>query len=428
MTSGSNRRGAIAAALLGVLTCVAAPLRGQRGGMFLGSIDDPAIAYRTASLDNAVVDANAKLLDGRARLSFDGRAGYLRSALALLDIPVESQMLVFSQTSFQRRRIGATNPRALFFNDRVALGWVRDGDLIEVAAHDANEGVVFYTLEQRPAERPEFRRAFTCLACHLNGDTLGVPGLLMFSTTAPADGGPAKSIMTDQRTPIAERWGGWYVTGAPDSITHRGRNATTIASPAPMLESTGGLFDADAYVSTASDVAALLVLSHQAHMTNLLTRASWEARAADPLLHAPFVEAPGERDRVAHMMGGVAREVVDYLLFVDEAPLPAPIPASPFTRHFGASGPRDRRGRSLHDLDLVRRLMRYPCSYMVYSRAFAALPPAAKTAIYERLWAVLWGRDADPRYARALTPDARRSVLDILADTMDDLPSYWSRP
>src|SRR4029079_4071936 len=111
-----------------------------------------AIAYSTAPLNNAVTDVNRKLHEGSAQLTFDGRSGYLRSALRALDIPVDSQALVFSQTSFQRKRISETNPRALFFNDRVALGWVRDGELIEVAAQDAREGIVFYTLEQRPVE------------------------------------------------------------------------------------------------------------------------------------------------------------------------------------------------------------------------------------------------------------------------------------
>src|SRR6185295_15368526 len=144
-----------------------------------------------------------RLQDGSAQLTFDGRSGYLRSALGALDIPVDSQMLVFSPTSFQRKRISETNPRALFFNDRVALGWVRDGEIIEVAAQDARQGIVFYTLDQRPVERPEFQRVLACLACHKAGDTLGVPGMLMFST-ALAGGGdeaPAKLVMTDHRSP-----------------------------------------------------------------------------------------------------------------------------------------------------------------------------------------------------------------------------------
>jgi len=129
-----------------------AGMAAQRGGMFLGSLDDPAIKYSTAPIDNVVVDLNKKLAEGSVRLSFEGRSGYLQSTLDALGLPVESQMLVFSPTSFQARRINAGNPRALFYNDSVELGWVRDGDVIEVAAQNANEGVGFYTHDQRPAD------------------------------------------------------------------------------------------------------------------------------------------------------------------------------------------------------------------------------------------------------------------------------------
>src|SRR5437867_1720883 len=153
----------VAAVFICALAWIPALLRAQPGGMFRGSIEDPAIGYSNASVDNAVSELNAKLGDGSVRLSFEGRSGYLRSALAALDISVDSQMLVFSPTSFQRKRISEANPRALFFNDRAALGWVRDGEIIEVAAQDEKLGVVFYTLDQRPVDRPAFRRAFTCL-------------------------------------------------------------------------------------------------------------------------------------------------------------------------------------------------------------------------------------------------------------------------
>ena len=163
-------------------------IEAQRAGAFRGSTEDPAIRYSTTPLNNAVVDVNRKLQDGTARLTFEGRSGFLRSALEALQIPVDSQLLVFSRASLQGRQINEQNPRALFFNDRVALGWVRGGEIIEVAAHDESAGMVFYTLEQRAdatAGPPQFKRAFECLGCHLAGDTLGVPGLLMFSTDSP---------------------------------------------------------------------------------------------------------------------------------------------------------------------------------------------------------------------------------------------------
>ena len=132
------------------------------------------------------------------------------------------------------------------------------------------------------------------------------------------------------------------------------------------LASQSGLFEPAGVRATTSDIAALMVFSHQTYMTNLITRAGWEARAADPRRHPPFVAAPGEDARVAAVMRGVASEVVDYLLFIDETRLMDHVRgASGFAERFSAEGPRDKRGRSLHELDLDRRLMKYPCSYLI---------------------------------------------------------------
>ncbi len=199
------------------LGAVTATLGAQRAGMFRGSSEDPAIAYSTAPLNNVVGDLNKQLQDGTRHLTFDRGSGYLQSALDALDIPVDSQLLVFSQTSFQAPQINERNPRALFFNDRVALGWVRGGGIIEVAAQDVSQGVAFYTLEQRPestANPAQFKRASLCLGCHIAGDTLGVPGLLMFSTTRPsapvASGVPApiRRRLTVVRAVKSHRWTG----------------------------------------------------------------------------------------------------------------------------------------------------------------------------------------------------------------------------
>jgi hypothetical protein len=421
----------VGSALVTALALVSGPLNAQRGGMFLGSPDDPAIAYTTAPLQNVVVDVNRRLLEGTLRLQHDGRSGYLQSALEALNLSVDSQMLVFSRTSLQARLIDEKNPRALFFNDRVALGWVRDGEVIEVAAHDAKEGIVFYELDQKPADGgapPQFRREFRCLACHLNGDTLGVPGLLMFSTASSPDGRPTRAAMMDHRTPLASRYGGWFVTGTAGAGAHQGNAAAALGSAPPReVRSVEGLFDPDGYRTMSSDIAPLLVLSHQVHMTNLLTRVGWEARAADPTLHPPFVAAPGEEERIAHMMSAIATEVVDYLLFVDEAPLPGGVRGSSgFAERFSGLGPRDKTGRSLRELDLTRRLMKYPCSYLIYSPAFDALPPAARDPIYRRMWTVLSGQEADPRYRAALPFSTRRAIVEILRDTKPDLPGYFT--
>ena len=124
-------------------------------------------------------------------------------------------------------------------------------------------------------------------------------------------------------------------------------------------------------------------------------------------------------------MSGVADEVVDYMLFVGEAKLPGAVSGrSGFADRMSASGPRDRRGRSLYELDLQSRLMKFPCSYLIYSPAFDALPPLAKTPIYRRMWQVLSGEARDPRY-RTLSLADRRAIVEILRDTKPDLPAYF---
>jgi hypothetical protein len=125
-------------------------------------------------------------------------------------------------------------------------------------------------------------------------------------------------------------------------------------------------------------------------------------------------------------VGDTARELADYMLFADEASLPSPVRgASAFAQEFAAKGPRDSNGRSLRQLDLTRRLLRYPCSYMIYSDAFDALPPAARTLVYERMWEVLSGAASDWNYSR-FTRDDRRAIVEILRETKTGLPANFA--
>jgi hypothetical protein len=159
-----------------------------------------------------------------------------------------------------------------------------------------------------------------------------------------------------------------------------------------------------------------MVFQHQVHATNLITRIGWETRIA---AHA------GRLDLTAGAVRDAVNELVDYLLFVDEEPLTATVRGtSGFAEMFSAQGPVDRRGRSLRQLDLEHRLLRYPCSYMVYTPAFAALPVDARQAVYARMWDILSGRDASARYARLAEAD-RSAIAEILRDTLPDLPDAF---
>jgi hypothetical protein len=168
-----------------------------------------------------------------------------------------------------------------------------------------------------------------------------------------------------------------------------------------------------------------MVLEHQSRMTNLLTRVGWETRVAAPPPAVALQRSTGPSRLPARVLDAVV-DLVDYLLFVDEPPLAAPVAGSSgFTRRFSEMGPNDPHGRSLRQLDLGRRLFRYPCSYMIYAPAFDALPTQAKEAIYERLWAILSGAERGREYARLSLAD-RQAIVEILRATKPDLPPFFA--
>ena len=403
---------------LGVFTAAIIVL-GAQGQAFRHPLDHPAIAYNTAPLSDPVTVLNRRIRSGAVRLAFDKDKGYLPAVLQALQLPQESQIAVFSPTSFQADKINAQNPRAIFFNDTVALGWVRGG-LTEVVAQDPRLGPIFFQLEQKQVDRPQFTRSAECLVCHRSWETFAVPGLMVLSTFPPTTkNGYASGGVTDQRTPFPDRWAGWYVTGRPGRNRHMGNKPTpsqSDTSPPVVLDSLAGRIDLKGYPTPYSDIGALMVFEHQAHMTNLLTYLTWQSRVAEQE-HAPV-----------STLNDIVKDVVDYMLFVDETTITGKIEGSSgFTELFSSFGPRDGRGRSLRQLDLENRLMRYPCSYMIYSQAFEALPAAAKDAVYRRMWEILSGSDKEYRYQRLTLAD-RRAIVEILRDTKKDLPSYFQAP
>src|SRR4051812_31483809 len=259
----------------------------QFADSFVASRDAPAIAYSKTSATDRVAALNDRLREGRVQLKFDERNGYLRAVLDALNVPAESQVTTFAKNSFQGDLIGPGNPRAVYFSDDVAVGWVRGADLLEIAAHDPKQGGVFYTIEQKPSAAPELKRNDNCLACHLSWDTLGVPGFFLMSTlTVPDDPHTyATGFSSDHRRSFDERWGGWYVTGDIRSLIHMG-NVPVSATSKPAraearnLTSLDEKIDPKGYPSHTSDVVALMLLEHQTHMMNLITRTGWEARLA----------------------------------------------------------------------------------------------------------------------------------------------------
>src|SRR5688572_16225310 len=362
-----------------------------------------AIQYARPSTDP--IASLLRRSDALARLTSDGPSGHLRSILEALNIPVSSQIMVFSQGSVQSSRIRANNPRALYFNDSAVVGWVRGG-FIEIAAQDPEQGTVFYTVNANWLGSPSISRSDDCLSCHDTNRTGGVPGMIE---------------PMGQTRPLERRWGGWYVTGDLGSIEHFGNvdvaalSSGTAAPKTVRLASLEKSFDTRGYLTPYSDIAALMVFEHQMQMMNLLTRVGWETRIA---------RQEGRLQNGAAIRESVG-QLVDYMLFVDEARIASPMKGgSGFAEAFSARGPNDAKGRSLRQLDLRTRLFRYPCSYLIYSSQFERLPAEAKAAVYSRLWTVLSGKETDARYQRLAASD-RRAIIEILRDTKPDLPVYF---
>jgi hypothetical protein len=359
--------------------------------------DHPAIRYRADPSEDRVAQLAEELERGESSLEFDAQLSYLPSLLARLGVTSESQTLVFSKTSVQESRISPRTPRAIYFGDDVAVAFIPGSDNLELAAVDPGKGTVFYSLDARNTGKPRLVRAEGCLHCHQGPATLGVPGIYVGSVaTRPSGRADFRlgSIVTDHRTPFPDRWGGWYVDGTTGE-THRGNAVSTdpeFTSSVPALR-----FDAKSYPAASSDIVALMTLEHQTQMINLLTRLSWEAR-----IDSKGPDAPGLSARI--------EEVVRYMLFLDERPLSAPIRgASAFSETFPRRGPRDRKGRSLRDFDLEKRLFRYPLSYMVYGRQIQALPEGIRDRLFRRLHETL--------QSDAVAAEDRRAILEILADT-----------
>lgn len=396
------------AGALALSSTVAVVSQQRRTGAFDQSINHPLIKYLTADTDTVVDRANAKLRDGSAKLVFDEKTGYLKSVLELLDVPVESQVMVYTQTSLQAPHIKMDNPRAIYFNDRVSVAYIRGAGLIEVVAQDPKMGSVFYVVHETPAAGANFgRESSQCLRCHLSWDTLGVPGMSVLTTyPRKSENDYANGGFVDHFKPIEERWGGWYVTGRKVPARHMGNYPLIIpkgvSTAPPARESLTGLFNLDGYLTPYSDIVALMVLEHQAHFANLVTRANYETRL-------------GEASRIAE----AADTLAEYMLFIDEARLPGPIEGSSgFTAKFLAQGPKDSQGRSLRELDLKTRLQKYPLSYMIYSPAFTSMAEQPKALVMRHIDRVLSGEITGEKYA-AFTPDVRTAIREILNETLN---------
>jgi hypothetical protein len=402
------------------------------------------INYRSDNLTDPVARLQKQLDRGETKLDYEPAHGYLKSVLEKLSVPVDSQALVFSKTSFQYKKISPEHPRALYYNDDVYVGQVHEGKVLEFVSFDPVQGAIFYILDEQKADRPVFQRAeLDCTQCHVAAGTRNVPGVLLKSAFTNPSGTQAShtdAFITGQESPLTQRWGGWYVTGTAGDQTHMGNEVVRDKENPEQLDRAAGAnvtdlasrLDTSAYLRPDSDIVAQLVLAHQTQMHNLITLTNYQTRIAlytekSRNKAAGLPDDTPLSDAAVKQYQKPAEELVRYLLFASEAPLGGPIKGtSGFTAEFAARGPRDAQGRSLRDFDLQKRIFKFPCSYLIYSEAFDALPSPAKEYVYHRLLEVLTGREQSADFAK-LTGEDRRAILEILLATKPGLPAEWTK-
>lgn len=352
---------------------------------------------------------------GRQQLDASGELPFLRSLLAALEVPVSSQMLVFTATSLQKGRISARNPRALYFNDDTYVGFVPGGQ-IEVVSLDPALGGIFYILDRlQPGRPPRAQRSDDCLNCHAPRHLDNVPGLVIESVVPGLTGGGEMAFRREQSghgIALGDRFGGWHVTGGGPALPrHWGdlliERAAGVAREIPNAP--GQRFDLARYPAPTSDLLAHLLHEHQAGFVNRALQAAYRWRALD------FTAPPPPA-----VLAGLARPLVRYLLFADETPLPdGALGDSPFAADFSAHARRDAEGRSLRDLDGRTRLLRHRCSYMIYSPAFTGLPAPLKAEIFRQLRAALDTAEPDAAYV-FLPPGEKSAIREILRQTLPE--------
>ena len=363
---------------------------------------DP-INYFAESTDDAIIRLQKRLDAGE--LSFANRkySGHLLDLLRVLEVPVESQALVFSKTSVNQPLIKPATPRAIYFNDDVTVGWVPGAAAIEIALQDAQKGTVFYTLPVNRDEEDDaplrFRRDTRCTACHVGTRTLNVPGHILSSFLTDKSGQPREGFSSiNHTTEFEKRWGGWYVSGNAPNLVHWGnligeedaKRHKAEPSFRGAVSDLAPLVDLKWYPTAHSDAVALLVLNHQMHFYNLVNRVSFEHRL--------------------NRRSDAEEQLVRYALMEDEAALAGPIAGSTkFAEVYQSLGPRDSEGRSLRQLDLTTKLFKYSVSPLIASRSFASLPGEVKVRLHKRLCIEL-SQHADP------------TALELVRQIIDDGP------
>ena len=406
-------------------------------------VEDAHTQYTHGVPRDAITKLQADLDKGRLHLKFDSKFGYLPALLDALRVSRTSQVVVFSKTSVQKDLISPENPRSIYYNDSTYIGYVPDGKALELCTNDPYLGAVYYTILQREVPRPRFFRTVdACLECHADRALTHLPQHMMFTTRCTTDGAVAEGtqpVNVSDATSFSKRFGGWYVSGNTGQQEHMGNAfATQVGAQVTMQHSVKGdvlnlnnLYDTSLTLTPYSDIAALMVLTHQYHIQNQIGEVTYRVNSAMAFERlypraAPINSTTGHSVSTDKTVKDTCDVLLREMLFADEATIPAPLAGnSGFTAAFEKMGPFDRHGRSLRQLNLKTRLLKYPFSYLIYSDAFDAIPVPARRYLYHRLRRILTGKDQDPIFAKR-NSEVRRAILEILTETKPDFTKYGS--
>ncbi|HSG69246.1 MAG TPA: hypothetical protein VLA12_02465 [Planctomycetaceae bacterium] len=370
-------------------------------------VGQPPVDYESVQTSDAFAKWREQIETDQGKLTADESGSYLGTLLKTFNISPHSQLLVFSKTSLNVPLISPENPRAIYFNDELYVGWVPGAAAFELMSFDPRKGSMFYTLSQEGDAVPRLQREHRCLTCHLSGMTRGVPGPMLRSLKTAAGGKPHSGYSgITHASDYFKRWGGWYVTGAPAGFHHSGnifgverieehRLQPDLHGQYDTLDS---FFDVTKHIVPTSDVLPHLVLDHQVEAQNLIVRVHHE--------------------HLYRKRSDAEERLVRYLLLLDEPAFPVPITGNQqYAEWYESQGPQDEQGRSLREFDLETRLFKYRCSPLVVSPLFASLPEEPRRRIAGRIEEVLSGKSPE---ANAIPIEQRTETLELLRKLSPD--------
>lgn len=382
-------------------------------------------SYLDAQPKDRFAELQEKVQQGEVKLDTSNDKAFLSSLLEALNIPITSQIMVFSASSLQSEIINPRNPRSLYFNEDTYLGWV-PGGLVEIIAADPEMGPMFYVYDrlQPGGPVPGVQRSTKCMNCHAGNATRRLPGLIAESLLVSQAGSSLETYRRDvqgHQIPLEDRFGGWHLTGDHHLSSHKAnvmglaQNRKIEKTPVPP----GQFSDLGLHLLPTSDILPHLIHEHQIGFENRLVYAIYTLRQLKHenrgLLGAAAKAEIEER----------AQEMARYIMFADEAKFPSRgITGDPaYAQDFLRDRKLTEAGLSLKDFDMRTRMFKHRCSYMLYTDTWKQAPKELKERIYYHM--ALYLRDQPDAHHAHLAPAERMAVRGILKETMNDLPAWW---